>query len=125
MEGCASMAAARSAKRRSDSVAFVERELVQSQLGQIQARTAASRAYLRQTMSALLDQVDAGCDLEATRVDFRLACTFASQSALWAIDVVTEMAGAAAITGKVISQDDHHIPILAQFAGMTYLLPNN
>ena len=30
-------------------------------------------------------------------VDFRLACTFASQSALWAINLVTEMAGAVAI----------------------------
>ena len=88
---------ARSAKRHSDSIAFAERELVQSQLGQIQARTAASRAYLRQTMSVLLDRVEAGSDLEASRVDFRLACTFASQSALWAIDLVTEMAGAAAI----------------------------
>ena len=86
-----------SAKRRSDSVPFAERELVQSQLGQIQARTAASRAYLRQTMGTLLEEIEAGADLQASRVDFRLACTFASQSALWAIDLVTEMAGAAAI----------------------------
>lgn len=88
---------ARSAERQSDSVPFAEREMVQSQLGQIQARTAASRAYLRHTMSALLDRVEAGTDLEASRVDFRLACTFGSQSALWAIDLVTEMAGAVAI----------------------------
>jgi alkylation response protein AidB-like acyl-CoA dehydrogenase len=70
---------------------------VQSQVGQIQARTAASRAYMRSTMGALLDGVEAGTDLEAARVDYRLACTFASQSALWAIDLITEMAGAAAI----------------------------
>lgn len=88
---------ARSSKRHSDSVPFAERELVQSQLGQIQARTAASRAYLRHTMSTLLDRVEADTDIEASRVDFRLACTFASQSALWAIDLVTEMAGAVAI----------------------------
>lgn len=87
----------RSARRRGDSVPFAERELVQSQLGQIQARTAASRAYLRQTMSTLLEGVEAGTDLEAGRVDFRLACTFASQSALWVINLVTEMAGAVAI----------------------------
>ncbi len=55
----------RSAKRRSDSVAFAERELVQSQLCQIQARTAASRAYLRHAMSTLLEGVEAGTDLEA------------------------------------------------------------
>ena len=76
---------------------LAERELVQSQLGQIQARTAASRAYLRQTMGALLEGVEAGIDLDASRIDFRLACTFASQSALWAIDLVTEMAGSVAI----------------------------
>ena len=44
----------RSAKRHGDSVPFAERELIQSQLGQIQARTAASRAYLRHTMTTLL-----------------------------------------------------------------------
>ena len=83
--------------RGGDSLPPADRELVQSQLGQAQARTAASRAYLRNTMSALLDGVEAGTSLEASRVDFRLACTFASQSALWAIDVVTEMAGSVAI----------------------------
>ena len=86
-----------STKRRGDSVPPAERELVQSQLGQVQARTGASRAYLRNTMSALLEGVEAGSSLEASRVDFRLACTFASQSALWAIDLVTEMAGTVAI----------------------------
>ena len=87
----------RSTKRGGDSVPFAERELVQSQLGQVQARTAASRAYLRHTMSSLLGGIEAGTDLEAGRVDFRLACTFASQTALWAINLVTEMAGAVAI----------------------------
>ena len=88
---------ARSTRRYGDDVPFAERELIQSQLGQIQARTAASRAYLRHTMSTLLEGTEAGTDLEAGRVDFRLACTFASQSALWAINLVTEMAGATAI----------------------------
>ena len=87
----------RSAKRHGDCVPFAERELIQSQLGQIQARTAASRAYLRHTMTTLLEGIEAGTDLEASRVDFRLACTFARQSALWAINLVTEMAGAVAI----------------------------
>ncbi len=90
-------ATAGSAKRRGDSVPLAERELIQSQLGQIQARTAASRAYLRHTMSTLLEGIEAGIGLEASRVDFRLACAFASQSALWAINLVTEMAGAVAI----------------------------
>jgi alkylation response protein AidB-like acyl-CoA dehydrogenase len=88
---------ARSAKRYGDGVPFAERELIQSQLGQIEARTAASRAYLRHTMSTLLERTEAGADLEASRVDFKLACTFASQSALWAINLVTEMAGTVSI----------------------------
>ena len=86
-----------SAKRRGDSVPLAERDLNQSQLGQVLARTAASRAYLRHTMGTMLDGIEAGIGLEASRVDFRLACTFASQSALWAINLVTEMAGAVAI----------------------------
>ena len=88
---------ARSKGRSGDSAPLAERELVQSQLGQIQARTAASRAYLRNSMSTLHEAVEAGSDLDAPQADFRLACTFASQSALWAIDLLTEMAGAIAI----------------------------
>ena len=91
------VAKAHSAKRRGDAVPLAERELIQSQLGQVEARTAASRAYLRHTMSTLLEQTEAGTDLEPARVEFKLACTFASQSALWAIDLITEMAGSAAI----------------------------
>lgn len=87
----------RTAKRSGDSAPFAERELIQSQVGQILARTAASRAYLRHTMSTLLEGTEAGIDLGAAEVDFALACTFASQSALWAVDQITEMAGATAI----------------------------
>ncbi|MFT7599717.1 MAG: alkylation response protein AidB-like acyl-CoA dehydrogenase [Acidimicrobiales bacterium] len=85
-------------KRRGDSIPLAERELIQSQVGQIEARLSASRAYLRQVMMDLLDAVEAGSDLEAARVRFRLACTFASESALWAIGLLTEMAGAVAIS---------------------------
>lgn len=87
---------ASSAKRRGDSVPLAERELIQSQLGQIEARVAASRAYMRHTMTVLLEAIEADSSLEAPRVDYRLACTFASQSALWAIGLLTEMAGAVA-----------------------------
>lgn len=89
---------ATSAKRSGDSVPLAERELVQSQLGQIEARISASRAYLRHTMTALLEAIEADRDLVAPRVDYRLACTFASQSAVWAIGLLTEMAGAVAIS---------------------------
>ena len=91
------VAKAHTAKRSGNAVPFAERELVQSQLGQIQARTEASRAYLRHTMTTLLARTEAGTDVEAARVDFKLACTFASQSALWAINLITEMAGAVSI----------------------------
>lgn len=88
---------ARTTKRSGDSVPFAERELIQSQIGRIQARTGASRSYLRHTMSTLLEGAEAGTDLGAAEVDFALACTLASQTALWAVDLVTEMAGATAI----------------------------
>lgn len=88
---------ATTARRSGDSVPLAERELVQSQLGEIDARLSASRAYLRHTMTILLEAVEADRDLQAARVDYRLACTFASQSALWAIGLLTEMAGAVAI----------------------------
>jgi len=83
--------------RGGSTVPLADRELVQSQVGQVEARTAASRAYLRHTMTTLLEAVEAGVGLDASRIDLRLACTFASQSALWAIDLVTEMAGTSAI----------------------------
>ncbi|WP_137127728.1 acyl-CoA dehydrogenase family protein [Roseomonas sp. HF4] len=86
-----------SRKRRGDSVPLVERELVQSEIGRIEARLSAGRAYLRQAMTDLLDAVEAGIDLVPTRVRLRLACTFASEGALWAIGRLTEMAGAVAI----------------------------
>ena len=85
-------------KRRGDAGSFAERELVQSQLGQIQAQVSASRAYLRSTMAALLEAVEAGVDLQPARVAFLLACTSASQAALSAIGVLTEMAGAISIS---------------------------
>jgi alkylation response protein AidB-like acyl-CoA dehydrogenase len=91
------VAKAGSAKRRGDDVPLAERELIQSQLGQVLARTAASRAYLRHTMSTLLELTEARADLEAGRVEFKLACTLASQTALWAIGLVTEMAGTVSI----------------------------
>lgn len=48
-------------------------------------------------MTDLLDAVAAGADAVPPRVRFRLACTFASEAALWAIGQLTEIAGAVAI----------------------------
>ena len=86
-----------STKRRGDTVSLAEREIVQSQLGQVQARVSASRCYLRHTMSELLDATEASVDLEDARAEYRLACTSASQAALSAIGLLTEMAGAISI----------------------------
>ncbi|MEO6652561.1 MAG: acyl-CoA dehydrogenase family protein [Ilumatobacteraceae bacterium] len=85
-------------RQRRGQTPLAERELVQSQLGRVEARLSASRAYLTEAMEDLLAGVEAGADLEAARVAFRMACTYASQSALSAIDQVTQMAGAVAIS---------------------------
>lgn len=84
-------------KRRGDTLPLAERELVHSEVGRIEARLSAARAYLRQAMTDLLDAVAAGSDLVPARVRFRLACTFASENALWSIGRLTEIAGAVAI----------------------------
>jgi indole-3-acetate monooxygenase len=84
-------------KRRGDNVALAERELIQSELGRIDARLAAARAYLRQVMTDLLEGVEANADLVPLRVRFRMGCTFASETALQSIDRITEMAGAVSI----------------------------
>ncbi|MEI7928873.1 MAG: acyl-CoA dehydrogenase family protein [Verrucomicrobiales bacterium] len=83
--------------RRGDAVPLAERELVQSEVGRIEARLCAARAFLRQSMTDLLEAVAAGSDAVPARVRFRLACTFASEAALLAIGQVTQMAGAVAI----------------------------
>ncbi|WP_380789138.1 acyl-CoA dehydrogenase family protein [Seohaeicola saemankumensis] len=84
-------------KRRGDSLALAERELVQSELGRIDAQLAAARVYLRQVMLDLLEGVEAGADLLPLRVRFRMGCTFASETALCAINRITEIAGAVSI----------------------------
>ncbi len=84
-------------KRRGDSIPMAERELVQSEIGRIEARLSAARAYLRQAMTDLLDAVEAGSDLVPARARLWLACSFASEAALWAIGLLTEIAGAMAI----------------------------
>jgi alkylation response protein AidB-like acyl-CoA dehydrogenase len=84
-------------KRRGDARPLAERELVQSEVGRIEARLCAARAFLRQAMTDLLDAGAAGADLVPARVRLRLACTFASEAALWAIGRLTEIAGAGAI----------------------------
>ena len=84
-------------KRRSDTLPLAEHELVQSDVGRIEARLSASRAYMRQAMADLLEAVESGADLVPARVRLRLACSFASEGSLWAIGLLTEIAGAISI----------------------------
>lgn len=84
-------------KRRGDAIPLAERELVQSEVGRIEARLGAARAFLRQGMVNLLGAVESGSDLVLARVQFRLGCTLASETALEAIGRLTEIAGAVAI----------------------------
>lgn len=49
-------------------------------------------------MTELLDAVEADSNLEGPRTNLRLACTYAGQSALWAIGLLTEVAGAITIS---------------------------
>jgi alkylation response protein AidB-like acyl-CoA dehydrogenase len=91
------LAIAGTRKRRNDSLPLAERELVQSEVGRIEARLSASRAYMRQAMADLLEAVEEGADLVPARIRLRMACTFASEGALWAIGQLTEIAGAVSI----------------------------
>lgn len=84
-------------KRRNDTLPLAERELVQSEVGRIEARLSASRAFMREAMTELLEAVEAGSDLVPARVRLRMACTFASEGSLWAIGLLTEIAGAISI----------------------------
>ena len=92
------VAMATSDKRRSETVQLSQREVVQSRLGSIVARLGASRAHLREVMTSLLGAIEGGGDIAGPFVEFRMACTLASQTALWAIDLLTEMAGAVSIS---------------------------
>jgi alkylation response protein AidB-like acyl-CoA dehydrogenase len=84
-------------KRAGDAVPQAERELVQSEVGRIEARLNAARAYLREVMLELIEAVHSGEGLVPARVRFRQGCTFASETALAAIGQLTDIAGAIAI----------------------------
>jgi alkylation response protein AidB-like acyl-CoA dehydrogenase len=82
---------------RGDSIPLAERELVHSEVGRIEARLGAARAFLREAMTDLLDAVATASTIVPARVRFRVACTFASENALGSIGRLTEIAGAVAI----------------------------
>lgn len=85
-------------KRFGGSVPLAQREPIQSEVGHIEARTDAARAFLRQTMADLCAEVaGAGAASEGARLRFRTACTLAGEAAAAAVATYCEMAGAAAI----------------------------
>lgn len=84
-------------KRRGDTIPLADRELVQSEIGRIEARMCAARLFLRQAMTDLLAAIGADSDLVSERTHLRLAATFASETALSTIGQLTEIAGAVSI----------------------------
>ena len=85
-------------KRKGDSIPLIERELVQSNVGRISANLYAARTSLRQSMADLLEAVEAESDVTPARVQFRVSCTLASETALAAIGQLTDIAGAVSIS---------------------------
>lgn len=80
------------------SVPVAERELVQAQIGRCLAMCRAADAYMRSTMSALCASVESGdSDLVAARINFRLACSHATEVAMGVVLRVNDLIGARAI----------------------------
>jgi len=79
-------------------VPLAHREAIQSEVGRVETRTGAARAYLRATMTDLCAEViDGGPASEGARLRFRTACTLAGETAAAAVAAYCDMAGAAAI----------------------------
>lgn len=84
-------------KRFGGATTLAQREVVQCEVGRIEARVAAARALLRETMGQLCAETEAGNASERARVTFRTACTLVGETAVEAVSKYCEMAGAAAI----------------------------
>lgn len=85
-------------KRSGGPVPLAHREAIQSEVGRVETRTGAARAYLRATMTDLCAEViDGGPASEGARLRFRTACTLAGETAAAAVAAYCDMAGAAAI----------------------------
>ncbi len=79
-------------------VAVRDREAVQMAMGRAEALHGAGRAFLIEAMTVLVEALDAGDErLVQARIRFRLACTFAGESALRIADLLAVEAGTAAI----------------------------
>ncbi|SEP23983.1 Acyl-CoA dehydrogenase [Rhodospirillales bacterium URHD0017] len=84
--------------RQGTGALLCEREIVQATVGRAIAAHRAARAFLAESMSELMAAMDAGDDqLVRARVEFRIACAHAAESALRIVDSLAAEAGTAAI----------------------------
>jgi len=86
-------------KGRSGSATVLnQRETVQQEMGRLFSAHGAARAWLVHGVTALMYAVDRGGDeLLRARMDFRLACVHASETACRIVESVAAMAGTAAL----------------------------
>jgi indole-3-acetate monooxygenase len=84
--------------RQGTGALLCEREIVQSTVGRAVAIHRAARALLAEATSELMAAMDAGGDqLVRARVEFRISCAHAAESALRIVDSLAVEAGTAAI----------------------------
>ncbi|MCB2117433.1 MAG: acyl-CoA dehydrogenase family protein [Rhodobacteraceae bacterium] len=84
--------------RQGITLAVGERELVQADIGRCLAKWRAADAFMRSAMSDLCVSVEnAGSDLVATRINFRLACSYATEVAVEITLRLNDLIGARAL----------------------------
>ncbi|MEX0408062.1 acyl-CoA dehydrogenase family protein [Aquibium sp. LZ166] len=77
---------------------LAERELVQAEIGRCLAKCRAAGAYMRSAMSALCESIESeGSDVVAARINYRLACSHAAESAVRIVLRVNDLIGARAL----------------------------
>lgn len=75
-----------------------DREIVQDMVGRAEARLAAARAHLRETLQDVIDTLEADPDTQTgARARFRAACALGAETALAIMDMVEAQAGTIAI----------------------------
>lgn len=84
--------------RQGTGTLLCEREIVQAVVGRVVATHRAARAFLAEAMSELMAAMEAGGgQLVRARVEFRISCAHAAESALRIVDSLAAEAGTAAI----------------------------
>lgn len=85
-------------RRQGMTVPLAECELGQGEVGRCLARRRAAGAYMRSAMSAVCASVEGNdSGLEAARIDFRLACSHAAETAVAIVLKVNDLVGARAL----------------------------